>query len=101
LCLRITKIKIFIIIIIIINDDDPAVVRNIVHEEELDIDHVAINIPVGHDQTQELLTSLVGNTITLSTNKGRTWHREQWNFMALAWHPFIVLTMMYHAIREI
>jgi hypothetical protein len=49
---------------------------------------------------QDVLTSLVRNAVTLSTNKGRLWHRETWNPMVLTSNPFIILTMLSHMVRE-
>jgi hypothetical protein len=85
---------------ILVNEDDPAVFSNQVTQDELDIDHIVISLPVNRDGTEALMNSLVGNAVTLATIKGRTWHQEQWNYMVLAWHPFIILTTRSHVVRQ-
>ena len=61
---------------------------------------MAINIPVNNGSTKSDLKLLVGNTVTLATEKGRLWHRQQWNFLILCWNPFIILTMFSNIIKD-
>ena len=61
---------------------------------------MAINIPVNNGSTKSDLKLLVGNTVTLATEKGRLWHRQQRNFLILCWNPFIILTMFSNIIKD-
>jgi hypothetical protein len=83
---------------ITIDDDDPTLPR--VNVEDIDIDHIAINVLVAHERTGELLQSLLGNSVTLATKKGRSWHPENWNLMILVWNPFIILTVLSNVVKE-
>ena len=73
---------------------NPRVVSENATREEVDIDHVAINIPIGHEEAANTIKAFTGNTILLSTKRGRHWHREAWNFLVLCWNPIIILTML-------
>jgi hypothetical protein len=55
--------------------------------EDIDIDHVAFNIPIHHEKRQ------------LSTEKERNWHCEAWNFLVICWNPVIILTMFSNELK--
>jgi hypothetical protein len=42
--------------------------------EDLDIDHMAVNIPVNNESAENVLKSFMGNAVQLETDKGRLWH---------------------------
>ncbi|CAB3985186.1 death-inducer obliterator 1 [Paramuricea clavata] len=72
----------------VFQEENPRFLQRNVEEEDVDIDHLAINLPVDDERTEEVLKSFVGNAVNLGTRKGRTWHRETWNFLILAWNPY-------------
>jgi hypothetical protein len=78
----------------LVAEENPRVVSENATREEVDIDHVAINIPIGHEEAANTIKAFTGNTILLSTKRGRHWHREGWNFLVLCWNPVIILTML-------
>ena len=83
---------------ITIDDDDPTLPQ--VNVEDIDIYHIAINVLVAHERTGKLLQSLLGNSVTLTTKKGRSWHPENLNLMILVWNPFIILTVLSNVVKE-
>ena len=68
--------------------------------EQLDIDMFAINLPTNDPRTLAKLIEISGNTIMLSTSRGRHWHQEAWDYMMLAHNPVIILTVNSQQIKE-
>ncbi|CAB4007593.1 Hypothetical predicted protein [Paramuricea clavata] len=84
----------------VFQEENPRFLQRNVEEEDVDIDHLAINLPVDDERTEEVLKSFIGNAVNLGTRKGQTWHRETWNFLILAWNPCIILTMLCNVVRR-
>jgi hypothetical protein len=84
----------------LVAEDNPRVLADHPTIEEIDIDHMAINLPVNDEETEDVLKSLVGNAVQLATGKGRLWHREHWNFLILAWNPIIILTTFSNVTKD-
>ena len=70
---------------------NPRVIEQHAGLEEIDVYHMAFNIPVDHEGTLDVLKSFVGSLLQLSTNKGRLWRQENWQFLILSWNPIITL----------
>jgi hypothetical protein len=75
----------------LVNNPNPRVIEQHADLEEIDVDHMAFNIPVDHEGTLDVLKSFVGSSLQLSTNKGRLWRQENWQFLILSWNPIITL----------
>ena len=56
----------------LISEDNPQVVAQDATVEEIDIDHVAINLPVNHDKMENVLKSFTGNTVELAQRRDET-----------------------------
>ena len=53
----------------LITEDNPQVVAENATVEEIDIDHIAMNIPINHNETENVITSY-------HWQQGSTHHRE-------------------------
>ena len=84
----------------LVTEANPRVVTDNANMQEIDIDHVAINVPILHEDAANTINTFTGNTVMLSTKKGRHWHREAWNFIVLCWNPVIILTMLTNDIKQ-
>jgi hypothetical protein len=71
----------------LITEANPQVIADDATIEEVDIDHVAVNTPLNHEATDNVVKSFPGNTVQLATEKGRNWHCEGWNFLIICWNP--------------
>ena len=59
------------------------------------------NLPTNDPRTlAATLIQFAGNTVMLSTSRGRNWHQEAWDFMVLAHNPIITLTINSQQVKE-
>jgi hypothetical protein len=56
----------------LVTEANPRVVTDNANMQEIDIDHVAINVPILHEDAANTINTFTGNTVMLSTKKGRT-----------------------------
>ena len=78
----------------------PAGIYLPVTREMLDIDMFAVNLPTNDPRTLSTLIQFAGNTVMLSTSRGRNWHQEAWDFMVLTHNPIITLTINSQQVKE-
>jgi hypothetical protein len=81
-------------------DLSPAGIYLPITREMLDIDMFAVNLPTNDPRTLATLIQFVGNTVMLSTARGRNWHQEAWDFMVLTYNPVITLTVNSQQVKE-
>ena len=84
----------------LVAEANPQVVAENANIEEIDIDHVAFNVAIHHEEAANAINTFTGNTVQLSTEKGRNWHREAWNFLVICWNPVIILTLFSNGLKE-
>ena len=79
----------------LVAEANPQVVAENANIEEIDIDHVAFNVAIHHEETANAI-----DTVQLSTEKGRNWHHEAWNFLVICWNPVIILMLFSNGLKE-
>ena len=81
-------------------DPSPAGIYLPVTREMLDIDMFVVNLPTNDPRTLSTLIQFAGNTVMLSTSRGRNWHQEAWDYMVLTHNPILILTINSQQVKE-
>jgi hypothetical protein len=81
-------------------DNNPQVVTENASIEDIDINHVVFNVALNHEEAANTINTFTGNIVQLSTDKGRSWRREAWNFLVICWNPAIILTLFSNALKQ-
>ena len=81
-------------------DPSPAGIYLPVTREMFDIDMFAVNLPTNDPRTLSTLIQFAGNTVMLSTSRGRNWHKEAWDYMVLTHNPILILTINSQQVKE-
>jgi hypothetical protein len=55
----------------LVNNPNPRVMEQCAALDEIDVNHMAFNVPVDHEETLHVLQSFVGSSLQLSKHKGR------------------------------
>jgi hypothetical protein len=75
----------------LVNNPNPRVMEQCAALDEIDVNHMAFNVPVDHEETLHVLQSFVGSSLQLSKHKGRLWRQENWRYLILTWNPITTL----------
>lgn len=84
----------------LIRDDILAELTNVT-ANDIDIDYFAFTVQTDHHRTEGHMSSLVGKSVILATDKIRHWTRENWDYVILRYYPIIVTTKRFDNVKNL